>query len=335
MLGGASYTSFVNNVTIAEAWDINLDLSVIGEATPQGYGGVTVWGVSVQEINQAQNLVGKNMKIEAGFQRGLPLAKPGQSGVVYEGMIYQCFGNWIGTDMRLDFVVTPCASTPSTVGGTGMLDKPMQKDFQFDWPGGTALKPALLNCLNTAYKGYTININISDAIVAKQGDHMSGPYSTLGQLAQDVRNISRTIIDPRGEVGYPGVTIFGHGTTIDVFDSPSQTKKNASIDFNELIGQPTWIDYPLIQFKTPMRADLTVGQQVTLPKTQVTNTTAAFSNQVNQNATFKGGFWIYSIRHCGSYRQPLEDAWVSVFEAAPLKPVQQTGTTIAPGEVRD
>jgi len=331
LLGGASYTSFINNKTIAEALDINLDLPIIGIGTPQGYGSVSIWGVSIQEINQAQNLSGKNMKIEAGFKDGLPLAKSEQSGVVFEGMIYQCFGNWIGTDMRLDFIITPCASTPTTIGGTGLLDKPRQRNFTLEWPGGTQLSDAIRNCLNTAYPGYNLNIEISSAIVSRQKDRPTGYYSTLGQFAQDVMEISKSIIDPRGETGYPGVSIVPHGTTIDIFDGPNKSSQTKEIKFNELIGQPTWIDYPLIQFKTPMRADLSVSQQITLPKTQVINTTAAFSNQVNQNATFKGGFWIQNMRHVGSYRQTMEDAWVTVIEAAPLSPVEQTGTTWVPG----
>jgi hypothetical protein len=44
-----------------------------------------------------------------------------------------------------------------------------------------------------------------------------------------------------------------------------------------IVDQPTWIEAPSIQFKTMMRADLKVGDQVSLPQTLVTNSAQAQS----------------------------------------------------------
>lgn len=328
MLGGASYASFVKGTSILPAvdggrtfpaaWDVDLDIPAIGSATPQGFALVTVYGVSIQEIAQAQNLAGKNMEIAVGFKKGLPLAKPEQSGTVFSGMILQCFGNWIGTNMTLDFVVVPGPATSSQIGGQGFIEK--SRNFTLSWEGGKPLGPALKKCLETAFPGYTVNNTISDKIVRPQKDTITGPYSTLGNLASDVRQISIDIIDPNHTLGYPGVTIVINGKTIDVFDSPQGEEKD--IAFEDLIGQPTWIENPRIQIKTAMRGDLHVLQPINLPKNNVSiNTAAAFSSMANQRLTFQGGFSIVSMRHVGSYRNPQADAWVTVIEALPRKPV--------------
>ena len=124
LLGGASYTSFVNGQSLPGAWNVELDIPVIGAATPQGSAGARIWGISRQEISQANDLNGKNISIFGGMQKGLPLANPAQSGLLVQGFIFQAFGNWIGTDMTLDFVINPGQATSSTPGGLGTLPKP-------------------------------------------------------------------------------------------------------------------------------------------------------------------------------------------------------------------
>src|ERR1700691_4540020 len=79
LLGGATYTSFVNNQTLPGAWNVELDLPVIDAATSQGFSLARVWGISNAEIAQANNLAGKNIAIYGGMQKGLPLANPAQS----------------------------------------------------------------------------------------------------------------------------------------------------------------------------------------------------------------------------------------------------------------
>lgn len=328
MLGGASYASFVKGTsflpaaaggrTFPAAWDIELDVPAIGSATPQGFAMVTVWGVSIQEIAQAQNLVGKNMEIAVGFQKGLPLAKPEQAGTIFEGMILQCFGNWIGSNMTLDFVVVPGPATPSQIGGQGFVER--ARNFTLSWEGGKPLGPALKKCLETAFPGYTVNDTTSDKIVRPQKDTITGPYSTLGSLASDVRQMSLDIVDPNRTTGYPGVTIIISGKTITVADSPQGDA--VDIAFEDLIGQPTWIENPRIQIKTAMRGDLRVLQPFNLPKNNVSiNTAAAASSIVNQRLTFQGGFQIVSMRHVGAYRNPAADAWVTIIEGLPQKSV--------------
>jgi len=315
LLGGATYTSFVNGQTLPAAWNVELDVPVIDAATPQGFALARVWGVSLAEIQQSNDLTGKNIAIYGGMQKGLPLANPAQAGLLVSGNIFQCFGNWVNTDMTLDFVIAPGPAVGSNSGGVGTLAKP--RNFTLNWQGGQPLGPALQQCLQTAFPGYTVNVNVSANIVTPSGDTPSGYYSTLEQLAQVVRGMSRSLVKT---ANYAGVSIVVSGTTISVFDGTQTSGNPVAISFQDLIGQPTWIESPNIQFKAVMRADLSVGQKITLPQTLITNTAQATSSLVNQKATFQGGFSVVSLRHVGNYRQPLADAWVTVIEGAPLNP---------------
>ena len=98
---------------------------------------------------------------------------------------------------------------------------------------------------------------------------------------------------------------------------PSTPKQ---IDFIDLIGQPTWLQPRTVSIKTVMRADLTMGQSILLPKAVVTNTAAAATSIANQQPSFQGSYDINSLRHVGNFRQPSADSWVSVIDATPSMP---------------
>lgn len=314
-LGGATYTSFVNGRTLPAAWNVELDVPAIDAATSQGFAGARVWGISRDEVAQANDLNGKNIAIYGGMQKGLPLANPAQAGLLVSGMVFQCFGNWQGPVMTLEFVISPGPAMASSPGGLGTLAKP--RNFTLNWQGGQPLGPALKSCLQTAFPGYTVNVNVSSNIVRPKGDTPSGKYSTLEQLAQVVRMMSLSIVKTQG---YAGISIVPVGTTIEVFDgSVAGSLQPIAIAFQDLIGQPTWIESPNISWKTVMRGDLSIGRQITLPDTVITNTAQANSSLVNQKATFQGGFNVISMRHVGDYRAPSSEAWVTVLEGAPNK----------------
>jgi hypothetical protein len=328
-VGGASFTSFTNGKTIPGAWNIGLDLPVIDAATSQGFATLRVWGISVAEIAQANNLAGNlseglpgyNIAIYGGMKPGLPLAtelvqrNPKASGLLFQGSVYQCFGNWIETDMTLEFVIMQGqASTPSKVGGIGTLAIP--KNFVWNWPAGQQMSVAIKNCLETGCPGVKVNPSISQSLVRNAPDPAF--YPTLEQLAQYVNRASRDILKMPG---YRGVSIVPAGSTFLVYDvgpgSAKPTGPVTNIAFQDLIGQPTWIAAPLIQFKTVMRADLVNGALVKLPPALTTNTQAAASSLINQKAAFQGTFQIVSLRHVGDFRNPSADAWVTIVEALP------------------
>lgn len=311
LLGGATYASFANGRTIPSAWNVELDIPVIGQATPQGNGFVRVWGISRQEIGQANDLNGKNIQVFAGMQKGLPLANPSQAGLIAQGVIFQAFGNWIGTDQTLDMIIIPGSGSGSSPGGVGTLAKPA--NIVLDWKKGTPLAQALQTTLQTAFPNYKATINVNASLIRPNDE--AGFFPTLEQLAQYVRAVSRDMVKT---AGYPGVSIvLQPDNSIAVTDGASASGAAKAIAFNDLIGQPTWIESPNIQFHCVMRADLSVGQDITLPQTVVTNTQQASSSLLNQQTSFQGGFTILNARHVGNFRQPIADSWVTVYEAAP------------------
>jgi hypothetical protein len=322
LLGGATYSSYVNGQTLPGAWNVELDIPAIDAATSQGFASATVWGVSDQEIAQANDLTGKAISIFGGMQKGLPLANPKESGLLTSGTVLQCFGNNIGVDRTLDFVISPGPPIgTNNSGGIGTIAKP--KNLVLNWPAGQPLGVALQSCLSVGFPNYTINVAISSSLVRSNTE--AGFFPTLEQLAQFCRETSFDIIR---DTNYEGVSIVPSGATISAFDnSQSKTGTNTgttgsktavtAIAFQDLIGQPTWIQSPNIQFKTVMRADLAIQSSITLPQTRIINTSNAASNLSNQKLTFQGGFSIISMRHVGHFRQPSADSWVTVFEAAP------------------
>jgi hypothetical protein len=179
------------------------------------------------------------------------------------------------------------------------------------------LADALTSCLSTGFPGSQNTISLNSGLV-RPNDEV-GFFPTLEQLAQFCRQTSFDIIKTSG---YAGVSIVPVQNGFSIFDGSSAAPGTVAISFQDLIGQPTWIEAPNISAKAVMRADLQVGTPITLPPTQITNTAAAATSIVNQNATFQGGFDIISLRHVGRYRQPSADSWCTVIEAAPSQPVQ-------------
>lgn len=305
--GGPTYTSFENGQSNPAALDVEIDLPVVAQAQPMGSGYVRIWGISLKEISQASNLNNKNVKISAGMQRGLPLANPKQSGVIVKGYIFQAFGNWIGTDQTLDLIIVPGTAPAS--------QSDRVKNLSLNWQKNTKLSDAIKTTLQSAFSGLSIDVAISDKLVMPNTE--IGIYQNLTQFSQYVRQVSRSII---GGADYAGVSIVLSEKSIKVFDGTSPSSSGAkAISFVDLIGQPTWIEAPIIQFKTVMRADVTVGDDITLPATPTINTSQAMSSLVNQQLSFQGGFQVSQARHIGRYRQPDAASWVTVYNAFPTK----------------
>lgn len=304
-------TSFANGSTNPNALQVLMDLPVAPFATPADSGAfVKIWGLGLPAIRQSRDLRFKSIKVYGGFQKGLPLAKPQLSGLLVQGFVFQPFGNWIGTEQSLDLYVLGGPPPPDVNNPT----KP--RNIVLNWKQGQSLKDALTTTLTTAFPGYTSQINISDRLKLAQDD-THAPES-FDALASYVRQTSKSII---GTDTYPGVGIALRDKVFYVYDntpaSGSTTTKTVQID--ELIGQPTWIEAPLIQWKCPMRADIQVGDEVKLPKTITTTSAVAQNSLINHDVAFQGTFKVQNVHHIGNFRQPTGEAWVTVFDAAPTK----------------
>lgn len=303
--GALVYQSHDGQRNLPGALQIEMDIPVAPFASPKGAAYVKIWGIPRETVSQAKDLHEKNIKIYAGFKKGLPLANPSQAGLIVQGYIFQPFGNWIGTEMSLDLIVVP-GSAPKSSGPSAA-----PRNIVINWKKGSSLADALKTTLSNAFSGFSTDININNSLTAVQDE--VGFFPNLEALASYVKQISRAIV---GTNEYPGADIILNGKKFSVFDgTKSGTAK--TISFKDLIGQPTWILAPSIQFKCGMRADISVGDDVTLPKTNVTNSIQAASSLVNQKVNFQGTFQISDVHHIGNFRQPDATAWVTVFNAFP------------------
>ena len=298
-----TYTSFINGRTDPGALNVLIDAYSLPFAVPAQFASVQVWGISEQDRSQAANFNGLSIAVYAGFQAGLPLAKPQQSGLIIAGTILQAFGNWQGTDMTLDFVITADAGTRGN-----------PKNIVLNWKAGTTLASALGNTLLTAFPNAKQQISINPKLVLAHDE--TGYYATMTQFCQDLKVISSAAIGGT----YPGVDIVLKDNVFVAFDGTTRTTPIA-LAFSDLMGQPTYIDTYIMQFMCPMRADLNVDDYIKMPAGLLDAPGAVINTplqqpQARQKTAFQGVFQIIQVHHAGSFRQPDGQSWVTVFDAA-------------------
>lgn len=292
------YSSYPNGIRQPNAMDIEMDIPVAFYAEPRGGAFVRVWGIDIKTLTQASNFNGKAIEVYGGMQKGLPLAKPRQSGLLASGIIQQAFGNWIGTDMTMDLVFT---------AGNTRQDVPI--NLTIDWKAGTKLSVALENTLRAAFPTYQREINIDDKLVLP--NDQPGFYGTMLQFARYVADVSRSIITAPD---YRGVQILLKEKKFIVLDGSRKTDPR-DIDFTDLVGQITWLTSASVSITTTMRADLQAGDYVRLPPFLGITGPQSMS-QARMTQTFKGVWQITSTRHVGRFRFPNATSWVTVLEAA-------------------
>lgn len=291
------FSSFVRNRHVPSALDIEMDVPVTFYADPMGGAFVRIWGIDIQMLRQASNFNGKSIQVFGGMERGLPLAKPRQNGLLAAGTIQQAFGNWIGTDMTLDLVFTAGNTKQNElINGT------------IDWKQGMALSVAIENTLRVAFPTYEREINISPNL--KLPSDQPGFYGTMLQFARFVNEISRSIVQGND---YRGVQILLKEKKFIVLDGTRKTAPRP-IEYTDMIGQITWLSSASVSITTVMRADLQSGDYVNLPPFLGITVPQSFS-QARISESFKGVWQITSVRHTGRFRFPSATSWVSVIEA--------------------
>lgn len=308
----ATFTSYVNGQTIPGALRVEIDASVFDYSLPIAEAFIRVWGITIEQIGQASKLAGMNIEVSAGMQKGLPLANSAQSGPILKGWINKAFGNWIGSDMTLDLRVVAGVSPL----GLGSPKAPV--NLTHNWAKGTPLSDAIKTTLTTAFPGYTANININPKLILTEND--PGYYHSITQYAQYIDQLSRNIIGGT----YQGVKIISGDKSFTVYDGTT-TPTPKQLNFQDLIGQPTWIDINQLSIKTVMRADIPVGGAITFPpkfpsqfSTTQDSGALPLGTPVRASSIFQGSFQVTSVRHVGDSRQPDAASWVSIFEVFPL-----------------
>jgi len=316
----ATYTTGENGNIDLGALQVEFDIPVTTLARPIGAASLKIWGVGLNVIYGANDFNGKLIKISAGFVTGLPLAtaayNSGQTGVILEGLIWQAYGNWIGTQQWVEFVIV-------INGKTGITQQ--LNITQSTWAAGTSMADAITNTLKLATA--QADPPFADPIVSispnlKLTQDEPSFSKTLGEYASYMYDVSKSIIPA---ANYAGVSICIVNNRFVVSDGTVPTKPT-TVAFNDMIGQPTWVDPGTFQVTTSLRADISPLSYVELPTTQVT---IAPSNQyiAAQRSSFQGRFFVKSVRHIGSFRDPNALSWITSLDlySSPAANLQNAG----------
>ena len=305
-----TFSSLLNGYTNPAALQLEFDVQIAPLHQFQGYAKITVYGIGLGMISQAANLNGANFTLNAGMALGLPLANPAQAGLIAQGTVYQAYGNWEGAEQSLDLIVY--SGSVATA-----------QNAQFTWKRGQSLQTAIAAMLAGAFPTYTPKFNISQNLIAP--NDQPGVYDSLQNVATMIQQMSSQIGQPIYGSDYQGVWIVPQGQTIYVFDSqgPNANLPKA-LAFQDLIGQPTWNSPFQITFKTVLRADINVTDNITFPvgvsqPYALTTQAAAQPNTPASNKTaFQGRFQIVEAHHWASFRSPTAESWNTTFVANSL-----------------
>lgn len=293
------WTSHPNGIFDPGALNILFDMPILSYGTPAGGQTLTIEGISLQDLSQAQQFAGMTMTLKAGMQGpGLPLINPSQAGTIASGYIFQSFGNWIGTDMTLDLVLYPSIYTATNPGNLTLI-----------WPQGERLSDALLHCLQVAYPNTPIKITISPDLINDHDEHHAS--TTLENLASFLGDYTELKFNNRVQITFQKGGIFAYDATY--VPAPKQ------LNFTDFVGQPTWIQPNTLQVKTVMRADLGLGDIVKMPEGLqnapgvITATGASLPSSIKYQSAFKGSFTIIEARQIGDFRSSDSGNWCSIF----------------------
>lgn len=299
-LQGAGFTSITSllpdgsgNTNLA-ALDIELDINALSSQVADTASYIRIYGLGLQDLGTSFSLgmgAGNDfpsytLTFRGGMATGLPLANPLQQGVLATGKIWQAFGNWLGTDQTVDIYFMPAYGTST-----------LPLNFSFNWIKGTKLSNAIQNTLSLAMPQYTANIQIQE----RAAQHTeTGVYSTWAAFSNYVQGMTGPTSPVKMSIR--------NNNIIDVWDGTVASSAVKMINFQDLIGQVTWISPFTVQAKLVMRGDLNINDIVQFPKGLQTTTAAALL-KLSDASNFTGNFKIYQINHWGRYRQPDAMSW--------------------------
>ncbi len=288
------------------ALNIEFDIPVVTYDIPAGNAFLKIWGVDLATLNQAALLNSKNITILAGMKEGLPLANeqvnqsPNRNGIIFQGSIFQAFGNWQGTEQSLDLIIT-----------TQLTPRPQEAPKKrnpiiFNCKKGQSFSDAIAASMQAA--GISASVSTDGGVVATE----PVIFQALGmsEFAQVLKVQSKRF---SGASDYLGIQTCKTGDGYK-FDDGTKQKNPISINFNDLIGQPTWLELLVVQLKTVMRSDIQVMDTVTMPKSNILNR-AKLLGEVKEEIAFSGTALVKSVRHIGNFRQQDANSWVTVIDS--------------------
>jgi hypothetical protein len=293
---------------IPGALQVEFDLPVVAADVPAGNGFVKIWGVPLEMVNQAASLNLKNIKIEAGMMGGLPLAReqadafPIRRGVIFQGSVFQSFGNWQGTEQSLDLIVTVQLSPSSS------QDTQTTRPMIFQCAAGQSFQDALDQSLNAA--AITHNITVDPGLVP--ANPIIFQHDNMQDFATDLLRHSKRI---NKSPGYLGVKMVKTQAGYNCSDNSTPDQSGIAVNFKDLIGQPTWLDLLQMQMRVVMRSDIAVGTTIAMPKQYIDlNNAKRVFGAAKEGILFTGTGWVNQVRHIANFRHPDANSWVTILD---------------------
>jgi len=305
---GPSFSSLVRpgGPTDPGALNIEIDIPVYAYHTPQGGSRIVVWGIGLKMMAQ-QSLSGSNFILKGGMSQGLPLANPVQQGTLATGLIFQAYGNWQGNNQTLEMICNPGRIDPSSSGV-----------IPFAWRKGLYLKDEVISRLQAAFPTFSVVWDVGATLYASV-DYVF-KAATLAEFSQNLIAITQKLGANQISPANPGLRIAVNDKQFIVSDNMTAYNK-IPLALQDFIGQPTWIRGNEITFKTVMRGDIGLFDEVVFPTGVIapyvlTTPAAAFpGSPARSNSVFQGKFFITEAHHWGNFRQADADSWVTVFTA--------------------
>lgn len=235
--------------------------------------------------------------------------------------MWQVLGNWQGTELRTDLIVT--AGAVSAVNPAPLA--PI--NLTLPWNKGIKLSVALTQCFQNMGGDYRYSISISDRLVNNYDSNMF--CGSLSELAAKLKSLSRNIIR---DDKYSGVEItVVNGKEIRVFDNDFDNHIDKDSKKKRQLPQPK--SNPDSVYRFGRSTDVGAiwhgqyslrhaqrhsgGDYVRMPEKLRPMIQAPSYSQFRDDAAFTGDFLVSSVRLLGNSRQPDANSWVTVINAHP------------------
>jgi hypothetical protein len=233
----------------------------------------------------------------------------------------------------------------TSFAGGGWLQQPL--NIIHNMTKGMPLDSVLQQTLSAAFPNAQIVMAIKSGLTLNYDD--KGFYGSLGQYAGYIKALSNSIVNGGGvggAISSVGNAIGGSAgqainsvgsavskvtgatnnyTGIDIYPVPNKvivhdgtvSIGNVQIQFEDLIGQPTWVANSRMNFMCHMRADILPPMDVTMPPNTLQYIQPNFGSVYQGNASlpmslavsFQGAFKVQKVMVIGDSRHPAGSSW--------------------------
>lgn len=280
---------------------IGLDIEFTAQTTDLGIAAsnshLRIYGLSLEMISKANDFTGSQIKMYAGYEAGMQLAKPEQYGLIIDGSVLQAIGGWQGTEHYIDlFIIPPTGTQAGTATGTttGTQAATGSVEYNLYCPKDGDIVEAIITSIKLVMPNVGI-VNSSKPVI--QATEFAGHYLSLGELAAAT-----------------GISITYTGNKVTLYSQSNASAADAKqIGITDMIGNATWVKPNTISFATALRGDITISDIIELPKHAANQSRE--SGLAGNPFIVTGRFMVTSILQSGRYGDATEDAWTTTIEA--------------------